>query len=144
MQLKKLMIDTKSAWVDYPGLDGFSVEVVNLSRKQLQGLRKKCLTNKLDRKTRQMEEVLDEEKFVEYFTQSTIRNWKGLTLENLESLILIETEGKDMSQELEFSADNAQILVAQSAEFDTWLNEVVFDLDNFRTVSERSDVEASD
>ena len=90
-----------------------------------------------------MEEVLDEEKFVEYFTQSTIRNWKGLTLENLESLILIETEGKDMSQELGFSADNAQILVAQSAEFDTWLNEVVFDLDNFRTVSEGSDVEAS-
>ena len=144
MQLKNLIIDSKSAWVDFPGLSGFSVEVVNLSRKELQNLRKRCITQKLDRKTRQMEEVLDEEKFVEYFTQSTIRNWKGLTLENLESLILIETEGKDMAQELEFSADNAQILVAQSAEFDTWLNEVVFDLDNFRTVSERSDVEASD
>lgn len=144
MQLKNLIIDSKSAWVDFPGLPGFSVQVVNLSRKELQNLRKRCITQKLDRKTRQMEEVLDEEKFVEYFTQSTIRNWKGLTLENLESLILIETEGKDMSQELEFSADNAQILVAQSAEFDTWLNEVVFDLDNFRTVSERSDVEASD
>ncbi len=143
MQLKNLIIDSKSAWVDFPGLPGFSVQVVNLSRKELQNLRKKCITQKLDRKTRQMEEVLDEEKFVEYFTQSTIRNWKGLTLENLESLILIETEGKDMSQELGFSADNAQILVAQSAEFDTWLNEVVFDLDNFRTVSEGSDVEAS-
>ena len=136
MQLKNLIIDSKSAWVDFPGLAGFSVEVVNLSRKEIQALRKRCVTQKLDRKTRTMEEVLDEEKFVEYFTGSTIKNWKGLTLEHLETLILIDTDNKDLTQELPFSKDNAEILVAQSAEFDTWLNEVVFDLDNFRTVGE--------
>jgi len=133
MQLKNLIIDSKSAWVDFAGLPGFSVEVVNLSRKELQGLRKKCVTQKLDRKTRMMEEVLDEEKFVECFTASTIKNWKGLTLEHLETLLLIDTNNKDMSQEVEYSDENAQILVSQSSEFDTWLNEVVFDLDNFRT-----------
>ena len=52
MQLKNLIIDSKSAWVDFAGLSGFSVEVVNLSRKELQGLRKRCVTQKLDRKTR--------------------------------------------------------------------------------------------
>ena len=134
MQLKNLIIDSKSAWVDFPGLAGFSVEVVNLSRKEIQALRKRCITQKLDRKTRTMEEVLDEEKFVEYFTGSTIKNWKGLTLEHLETLILIDTEDKDLQSELEYSTENAEILVAQSSEFDTWLNEVVFDLDNFRTV----------
>jgi len=134
MQLKNLIIDSKSAWVDFPGLSGFSVEVVNLSRKEIQALRKRCITQKLDRKTRTMEEVLDEEKFVEYFTGSTVKNWKGLTLEHLETLILIDTEEKDLKTELEYSVENAEILVAQSAEFDTWLNEVVFDLDNFRTV----------
>ena len=134
MQLKNLIIDSKSAWVDFPGLSGFSVEVVNLSRKEIQALRKRCITQKLDRKTRTMEEVLDEEKFVEYFTGSTIKNWKGLTLEHLETLILIDTEDKDLQSELEYSTENAEILVAQSSEFDTWLNEVVFDLDNFRTV----------
>ena len=136
MQLKNLIIDSKSAWVDFAGLPGFSVEVVNLSRKELQGLRKKCVTQKLDRKTRMMEEVLDEEKFVECFTASTIKNWKGLTLEHLETLLLVDTNNKDMSQEVEYSDENAQILVSQSSEFDTWLNEVVFDLDNFRTGAE--------
>ena len=34
--------------------------------------------------------------------------------------------------EVEFSEDNAEILVTNSTEFDTWLNEVVFDLENFR------------
>tara|TARA_B110000967_G_C18805793_1_gene520960 strand:- start:86 stop:520 length:435 start_codon:yes stop_codon:yes gene_type:complete len=137
MQLKNLIIDSKSAWVDFPGLPGFSVEVVNLSRKEIQGLRKRCITQKLDRKSRTMEEVLDEEKFVEHFTGSTIKNWKGLTLEHLETLILIDTADKNLSDELPYSKDNAEILVSQSTEFDAWLNEVVFDLDNFRTVGER-------
>ena len=91
-----------------------------------------------------MEEVLDEEKFVQYFTQAVIKNWKGLTLEHLETLILIETEGVDLSQELDFSVENAEILVSQSAEFDGWLNEVVFDLDNFRTVGEGGVVGTAD
>ena len=137
MQLKNLIIDSKSAWVDFPGLPGFSVEVVNLSRKEIQGLRKRCITQKLDRKSRTMEEVLDEEKFVEHFTGSTIKNWKGLTLEHLETLILIDTADKNLSDELPYSKDNAEILVSQSTEFDAWLNEVVFDLDNFRTVGEK-------
>ena len=133
MQLKNLIIDCKSAWVDFAGLPGFQVEVVNLSRKELQGLRKRCITQKLDRKTRMMEEVLDEEKFVNEFTKATIRNWSGLTLEHLETLILIDTEGKNLNDEVPYSLENAEILVGQSQEFDTWLNEVVFDLDNFRT-----------
>ena len=33
--------------------------------------------------------------------------------------------------------ENAEVLVSQSAEFDTWLNEVVFDLDNFRSEPKR-------
>ena len=32
MDLKSLLVDSKTAWVDFPGLDGFSVELANLSR----------------------------------------------------------------------------------------------------------------
>jgi len=34
MDLKELVVDTKSAWIDFSGLDGFSVQVANLSRKE--------------------------------------------------------------------------------------------------------------
>ena len=34
---------------------------------------------------------------------------------------------------MEFSETNAQVLVENSSEFDNWLNEVVFDLENFRS-----------
>ncbi len=137
MELKKLMVDTKSAWMDYPGLEGFSVEVVNLSRKELTALRKRCTTTKFDRKTRQPVENLDEDKFVTEFSQASIKGWKGLTLEHLETLLLINSEGEDPKAEVNYSLENAEILVTNSAEFDTWLNEVVFELDNFRSEPKR-------
>jgi len=133
MDLKKLMVDTKAVWVDFPGLPGFSVEAANLSRKELNALRKRCTAQKFDRKTRAVVESLDEDKFVVEFSKATIKGWKGLTLEHLQTLILIDVEGKDLTKELEYTEENAEVLVSSSTEFDTWLNEVVFDLDNFRS-----------
>jgi hypothetical protein len=138
MDLKKLMVDTKSVWVDFQGLKGFEVEVANLSRKELTGLRKKCTTTKFDRKTRAAVETLDEDKFITEFSRAVIKDWKGLTLEHLETLLLVDIDGQDPKKELEFSEENAETLVSSSTEFDTWLNEVVFDLDNFRTGSKGS------
>lgn len=137
MELKKLMVDVKEVWVDFPGLHGFKVKVANLSRKELTNLRKRCTVQKFDRKTRQVVETLDEDKFVSEFSAAVIKGWEGLTLEHLETILLIETEGKDMSEELPYTIDNAEVLVSSSTEFDTWLNEVVFDLDNFRTDRDR-------
>ena len=133
MDLKQLVVDSKAMWIDFAGLEGFSVEVANLSRKELTGMRKKCTTTKFNRKSRAAEEVLDEDKFVVEFARNSVKNWKGLTLAHLETLILVETDGQDLTQEIEYSDENAEILVSQSTEFDTWLNEVVFDLDNFRS-----------
>lgn len=133
MDLKKLVVDSKSVWVDFPGLSGFEVEVANLSRKELNSVRKRCTVQKFDRKTRGVVETLDEEKFVKEFTKATVKNWKGLTLEHLETLILIDTDNQDLTKEVEYTQDNAEVLVNSSTEFDTWLNEVVFDLDNFRS-----------
>ena len=132
------MVDSKSVWLDFPGLPGFSVEVANLSRKELTNLRKKCTTSKFDRKTRQLTENLDDDKFVSEFSKATIRNWKGLTISHLETLILIDTDGQDPEKEVEYSDENAEVLVTNSSEFDTWLNEVVFDLGNFRSEPKRT------
>jgi hypothetical protein len=140
MDLKKLMVDTKNVWVDFPGLPGFEVEVANLSRKELTSLRKKCTTSKFDRKTRQPIEKLDEDKFVIEFTHGVVKNWKGLTLTHLETLLLVDISGQDPKKELEYSAENAETLVSSSTEFDSWLNEVVFDLDNFRSKPKGGDV----
>jgi len=126
------MVDTKSAWLDFPGCPGFQVEVCNLARKELLNLRKRCIAQKFDRKTRQMIEELDEDKFVVEFAKATIKGWKGLKLKYLEDLILVDLNNQDEEQELEYDAEQAEVLVQNSTEFDNWINEVVFDLANFR------------
>ena len=133
MDLKSLLVDSKTTWVDFPGLDGFEVELANLSRKELVNLRKKCTSNKFNRKTRAFEEVLDDEKFVKEFAGATVKNWKGLKLSYLEDLILVDLKGQDLNKEMEYTFENALVLVENSSEFDNWLNEVVFDLENFRS-----------
>jgi hypothetical protein len=141
MKLSELMVDSKSAWVEYPGCDGFEVEVVNLSRPELTALRKRCVITKIDKTTRKPVEELNEDKFVSEFTKATIKNWKGLKYKYLENLVLVDlTKIKDPEGELEYSEESAKDLVSNSAEFDIWVNDTVFDLDNFRSRATRADV----
>ena len=89
MELKSLLVDSKTAWVEFPGMEGFEVELANLSRKELVNLRKKCTTNKFDRKTRAFNEELDEGKFLSEFTKAVVKGWKGLKLKYLEDILLV-------------------------------------------------------
>lgn len=132
MQLKNLMVDTKSAWISYDGLEGFEVEVANISREKLTQLRKSCVETKFNRQRIPLEE-LNEAKFVRAFTDQAIKGWKGLKLSYLETLMLVDVSSEDPNAELPYDQDNAELLVKNSADFDSWLNEVVFDLDNFRS-----------
>ena len=103
MKLEELMVDSKAAWVDYPGSPGLEIEIVNLSRKELLGLRKKCIVQKFDRKNRIMGEDLDEDKFIHEFTKATVSNWKGFILKFLEVLLLVDLKEEDPEKELEFT-----------------------------------------
>jgi len=132
MKLQDLMVDSKSAWIDFPGCLGLQFQIANLSRKELMALRKKCITQKFDRKTRMMDETLDEEKFVKEFSRATIKNWKGFKLKYLEDLLLVDLEDQDPDDLLDYNEENAALLIQNSTEFDNWINEVVFDLANFR------------
>lgn len=137
------MVDTKSAWVEYPGLRGFEVEIANISRQHLISLRKKCMITRFDRKTKAPIEELDEVKFVSEFTKATVKNWKGLKTSYLEDLLLVDLSDQDPDAEIPFSLDDAEALVSNSGDFDSWLNDNVFDLQNFRTVRDGDSVDPS-
>ena len=143
MELKNLLVDSKTTWVEFPGLEGFEVELALLSRKELMNLRKKCTDNKFNRKTRAFEETLNDDKFVKEFTNATVHNWKGLKLAYLEDLLLVDLSSVNKEDHMDYSEDNAMILVDNSSEFDNWLNEVVFDLENFRSPEPKKVVKAS-
>lgn len=137
------MVDTKSAWVEYPGYEGFEVEVVNLSRPELTALRKRCLITKYDKNTRKPVEELNEEKFIAEFTKATIKNWKGFKYKFLQDFVLVDISKVDPEKELPYSQENAKLLVTNSSEFDTWVNDTVFDLANFHAGPKGANVAAT-
>ena len=139
--LKKLMVDSKSAWVDYPEFDGFKVEVATLARQELINLRKSCTVSKFDRKTHTKVEELDEKKFIRRFTDATVKDWSGLKYKYLEMMIPVDISSVNPDEEMPYSPEDAVLLVSNSSDFDTWLNEAVFDLDNFRSGREGSAME---
>jgi hypothetical protein len=141
--LKSLMVDSKTAWVSYPEHPDFEVEVATLARQELISLRKSCMFEKFDRKTHNKVSELDEPKFIRRFTEATVKGWRGLKYKYLESLIPVDLSKVNPEEEMPFTLDDAVLLVSNSGDFDAWLNEVVFDLDNFRSRSEGGVVETA-
>ena len=133
ISLKTLMSASKTVGIDFPGMPGFTVDVCYLAREELLKLRKKCVTNKFNRKTHQPEEVLDEEKFLVEYVAAVIKGWSGLKLKHLEELLLIDSDGMDPDTELPYSTEEAEMLMRNSSSFDEWITETVGDLQNFTT-----------
>lgn len=131
VSLASLMTPSKTVTIDFPGYTGFSVEVTYLAREELIKLRKKCLKTKWDKKTHQPLEELDDEKFLVEYTKAVLKGWTGLKYRYLEELLLVDVADFDPDDELSYTKDNAELLMKNSATFDTWVTDTVGDLENF-------------
>ena len=131
ISLASLMTPSKTVLIDFPGYIGMSVELTYLAREELVKLRKRCVSTKFDKKTRQPEEVLDEDKFLTEYVKSVVKGWSGLKYRYLEELLLVDTGDLDPNDELPFTQENAELLMKNASSFDTWVTETVGDLENF-------------
>ena len=131
VSLASLMTPSKTVTIEYPDYEGFTVEVCHLAREGLLKLRKKCLSNKWNKKSRQPEEVLDDEKFIVEYCTAVIKGWSGLKFRYLEELLLVDVSQFNPDDCLPYTTDNAQLLMKNATDFDTWVTEMVGDLENF-------------
>ena len=86
---------------------------------------------KFNKKTRQPEEELDEERFLVEYCKAVIKGWKGLKYKYLEELLLVDISALDPEDELVFTQENSELLMRNASDFDTWVTETVSDLENF-------------
>ena len=131
VSLASLMTPSKTVTLDYPGCEGFTIDLCYLAREELVKLRKKCVTTKFSRKTRQPEETLNEETFLIEYCKAVIKDWSGFKYRYLEELLLVDVSNFEPDDELGYSQDNAELLMKNSSDFDTWVTETVSDLENF-------------
>jgi hypothetical protein len=133
LSLKSLLVPSKSVEVDYPGLNGFKVNVVFLSRETLVSIRKKA--TKTTYKNRQPVEELDDKLFLQLYVNACIKGWSGFKLSYLEQLAPVDLTGQDLDAELAYDQDNALFLMQASANFDAFISETVTELANFTKTS---------
>ena len=131
LSLKSLIKEDNLIQIDYPDLEGFELSLGYLSRAEMLKIRKKCTVTKINKKTRQPEENLDEDKFTEAYIESVIKGWTGLKVSYLSELVPIDTTGVDTNEELPYTQENAKELMKNSTYFETWIGEVVGDVTNF-------------
>ena len=131
ISLATLMTPSKTVSIDFPGYTGMEVSLCYLGREELVKLRKKCVSTKFSKKTRQPEEILDEDKFLIEYCKAVIKGWTGLKYRYLEELLLVDISAYDSEDELPYTQENAELLMKNSGDFDTWVTETVGDLENF-------------
>ena len=131
ISLASLMTPSKTVALDFPGYTGMSIDLCYLAREELVKLRKKCVTTKFNKKTRQPEEELDDDKFLLEYCKAVIKGWKGLKYQYLEELLLVDVSALDPNDELKYTKENAELLMKNSSPFDTWVTETVSELENF-------------
>jgi hypothetical protein len=133
LSLKTLLVPSKAVQVEYPGMPGFLIDLAFLSRETLLGIRKK--STKTSFKNRQPVEEFNEDLFLQLYVQASVKGWSGFKLSYLEQLAPVDLTGQDLSNELEFSEENALFLMKNSSNFDAFVSEQVSDLGNFSKTS---------
>ena len=131
VSLATLMTPSKTVSLDFQDMEGFVVELTYLAREELLKLRSKCLKQKFNKKTRAFEETLDEEAFLITYVKAVIKSWTGLKYKYLQEILLVDLGDLDPEDELLFTTENAELLMKNSPDFDTWVTESVGELENF-------------
>lgn len=138
VSLSSLMTPSKTVTIEYPTREGMTVDVCFLAREEMVKLRKKCLNSKFNKRTHQLEETLDEDLFVKNYCKAVVQGWSGLKYKYLEELLLVDISELDPEDCLPFTQDNAQALMKNATEFDTWVTETAGDLENFSNSKSKS------
>lgn len=131
VSIGSLLTPTKTLTMSYPDIEGWEVELTYLSREELMKVRNRCLKQKFNKKTRAFEEVLDDDLFLTNYVSEVIKGWKGLKYKHLAELVLVDLGNTEPEKECPYSQENAEVLMKNSPNFDTWVTECVGELENF-------------
>ena len=138
-KIKNKIVKESSTWVEFPDIDGFEISLQYLTRDDLMKIRNASLTYKFNKRTRQREEEIDNEKFLESYAQKAIRDWKGLKMKHLPILLPVDISGDDPNEDVEYSEEDAIELLKNSTIFDQFVTDTMNDFEQFSKKKKETD-----
>jgi len=133
------MVTEKVTEVEFPDIDGFKVQLCYVGRDRMMKIRNQALVYKFNKRTRQREEEVDNDKFLEAYSDAVIKGWTGLTVKGLATLLPIDTAGADLKEVVEYSPEDALLLLKNSTIFDQFVTD---SLNNFEVFDKEAKEQA--
>lgn len=130
-KIKSLLAKETVTTVEFPEIDGFMVDLVYLNRDELMKIRNRSLTFKFNKRTRQREEEVDNDKFLEAYSEKAIKGWSGLKYKNLPLLFPADISGANGEEEIEYTPEEALELLKNSTLFDQFVTDAMNDFEQF-------------
>lgn len=139
-KLKSLMTNDLTAWVDFPGIDGFRVNFRFIKREELIKIRSKSLVVSFNKRTRQKEEEVDSNKFIKHYISAAVIGWEGLKIKHLPELLPVDISSLNPEEVIEYSNEEAVELATNSSIFDSFVTETLNDYEVFSRKEEEAEV----
>ena len=130
-KIKNLVAKETTTWVEFPDIDGFEVNLRYLTREDLMKIRNASLSYKFNKRTRQREEEVDNDKFLEHYAQKAIVGWKGLKAKHLPVLLPVDISSMDANENIDYSEEEAVELLKSSTVFDQFITDAMNDFEQF-------------
>ena len=130
-KIKNLVAKETTTWVEFPDIDGFEVNLRYLTREDLMKIRNASLSYKFNKRTRQREEEVDNDKFLEHYAAKAIVGWKGLKAKHLPVLLPVDISSMDANDNIEYSEEEAVELLKSSTIFDQFITDAMNDFEQF-------------
>ena len=135
-----MIAEQSSVWVEYPDIDGFEVNLAYLNREDLMKIRNASLTFKFNKRTRQREEEIDNDRFLENYAEKAIIGWKGLKIKHMPALMPVDISGMDGDENIDYSNGDAIELLKNSTVFDQFITDTMNDFEQFSKKKADTDV----
>ena len=94
-------------------------------------VRNASLTYKFNKRTRQREEEVYNDRFLENYAARAILGWKGLKIKHMPALMPVDISGMDGEENIEYSSDDAIELLKNSTIFDQFVTDTMNDFEQF-------------
>lgn len=133
MELKSLLVKNANISVEYPDpeFEGLNLTVAYADKDTMKDVRKQCVTHVYNKKTRGMEESIDEDKFVAAYVGLVLKGWAGFKYKYLKELLPVDLTEVNPEDLLEYSIDNAVMLMQNSTSFEAVVGDLVSDISAF-------------
>lgn len=132
------MVTEKITEVDFTDIDGFTVQLCYVGRDRMMKIRNQALVYKFNKRTRQREEEVDNDKFLEAYADAVIKGWKGLTVRGLATLLPIDTSAMDAKESVPYTPDDALLLLKNSTIFDQFVTDSLNNFEGFERESKEA------